>query len=462
MDPSDRAPAVRPRLAPEAGSDATARDGRPGSGEQADPAGILDGSEARKAVLGALWRIPATQREVVALHYIEGLSQREIAALIGLPVTTVNNRMHEGRRALRRELVERAAHALRRSRLPVRFADRVGTILRVCGPVVDVRFEVADLPEVLETISLRSEAHKCDAILEVVQRRGHGVVRCLATSPERIATDRRVRGRERPASGRSPGSARAAILALHGRRAEAPSFLETGIKAIDLLCPIGTGGTVAIVGDVGVGKLVLVQELARRLAGLRGGLGVFTFVHLAEQPWARDVAAAMEVLASRPNLTFFLAAAEREERPDPTGESVDTLIHLSRDRAEHRIYPAIDPLRSRSSLLTAATVGRRHVEIAGAVRDLVRRFGPESPSGEEVRREPDVLADRAWKLQLYLSQPFFVAQPFTKVEGTWVRLPDTLAVCRQILDGRHDEVPREAFWFVGGKPRDPRNPTAAR
>jgi F0F1-type ATP synthase beta subunit len=328
----------------------------------------------------------------------------------------------------------------------------VGTILRARGPVVDVQFEIADLPDVLENIVLRDDTHKREAILEVVQRRGHGVVRCLATSAERIPTGMRARRSEVEAAKKSPAEARAAIASMHHARARGTKFLETGIKAIDLLCPLCTSGSVAIVGDAGVGKLVLVQELARRLTDLRGGIGVFTFVRLSEQPWARSVAAAMEVRASAPDLTFFLAT-ESDEPHDPADVRVDTLIHFSTSQAEHHIYPAIDPVRSRSSLRIQAQVGRGHCATAEAVRNALKRLGTEEQSRLERKQSDDVLALRALKLRLYLSQPLFVAQPFTKLEGAWVPRRDTLAVCREILDGRHDHVPPAAFWFVGGRPR---------
>lgn len=411
-----------------------------------DPAQIVEDKETRNAAFGALWRIPAAQREVIALHYIEGMSQRRIAALLGLRVTTVNNRMHEGRVRLRHELLDAAGQALRSSQLPARFADRVGTILRIRGAVVDVRFEDADLPEVLETIELRGEAHRRQALLEVVQRRGHGIVRCLATPPERITLGMRESPRE-------------AIAALSPGRTGSASLLETGIKAIDLLCPIAAGGTVAITGDPGVGKLVLVQELARRLAEHRGGIGVFTFVRLAERPWARDVAAANAVLASGPDLTFFLATSERDEPHDPADLPVETLIHLSRSRAEHRIYPAIDPTRSWSRLLTTAHVGPRHVATARAVRGALGRLSEPFGSGGVPRDEGP--ARRPWMLQLYLSQPFYVSQPFTGMEGAWVPTRTTVAMCRQILDGRYDQTSPEAFWFVGARPREAGGATGA-
>jgi RNA polymerase sigma-70 factor (ECF subfamily) len=151
--------------------------------EWTDPTDLLD--ETRDTVLRALWRILAAQREILALHYLEGLSQRGIAALLGLPVTTVNNRMHEGRLTLRRELLRATTRFPRGSRLPVRFTDRLGAILRIRGPVVDVRFEIADLPDVLETLTVRDDVHKRDAILEVVQRRGRGVVRVWPRPPSR-------------------------------------------------------------------------------------------------------------------------------------------------------------------------------------------------------------------------------------------------------------------------------------
>jgi len=388
------------------------------------------------------------------LHYVEGLSQREIAALLGLPVSTVNNRMHTGRSVLRREFQHAATAALRRSRLPSRFADRMGAILRIRGPVVDVQFDVANLPHVLETIALRDEARRCDAILEVVQRRGHGVVRCLATSPESFVPGTRTKRAEALVGAGSIRDSRAAIAALSEGRGRHSRFQETGIKAIDLLCPLVVGGTVAIAGDPRAGKLVLVQELARRLAQLSGGIGVFSFVGLAERPWARQVSAAMEVQTAAPDLAFFLGTDGRDEPVTPDDVPVDAFIHISRALAERRIYPAIDPLRSWSRYLTPDVVGRGHCVTAQSARGILDQLASTPPAGDSAGPEDSRLPTaRAWKLQLYLSQPFFVAEPFTKLEGAWVTKRETISMCREILDGKHDHTPPLAFHFAGAKPR---------
>jgi F0F1-type ATP synthase beta subunit len=416
-------------------------------------------------VIRALWRIAPAEREVIALHYVEGLSHREIAALLGLPVTTVNNRMHTGRRNLRRALAGVAGRALRQARLPATFTECVVRMLRVRGPVVDLQFEAVDLPQVLETIVLHEEPQKREVLLEVVQRRGQDTVRCIVVSRESNKAIGGAAAGESRAAGEPVANVRDAIGALHQRRRRRLTFLETGIKAVDLLCPVVAGGSVAIAGDAGAGKLVLVQELARRLANLRGGVGVFAFVRIAEKPWARSVAGAMEVLAMPPDLTFVLQP-ENEDHNDLDELPVDTLIVVSRTQAEHRIYPAIDPLRSRSTFLTSTTAtrsatararvvhriptGRSHAAIASAVRDAIGRLGGDT-SLEQIAKSDDSQTRRALMLQLYMSQPFFTAQPFTGVAGEWVSRRDTLRMCREILNGRHDAAAPAAFWFIGAR-----------
>jgi len=133
---------------------------------------------------------------------------------------------------------------------------------------------------------------------------------------------------------------------------------------------------------------------------------------------------------------------------------LDTATVLSRRQASLGIYPAIDPLESHSSLLTPAGVGKEHYAIATQVRALLARYEELQDViailGIEELSEQDRLAvNRARRLQRFLAQPFFVSEPFTGQPGCYVPLEQTLRGFREILQGRHDGLPEQAFYMVG-------------
>ncbi len=103
---------------------------------------------------------------------------------------------------------------------------------------------------------------------------------------------------------------------------------------------------------------------------------------------------------------------------------------------------------SRSRLLDARVVGEEHVEIARRVHEALTTLGPNgdapAPAGQEQTWQ------RARKLQRFFAQPFFVAEPYTKRPGVFVSRAEALRGCREILDGVHDDVPKDAFYFTGG------------
>ncbi|MFN2271485.1 MAG: F0F1 ATP synthase subunit beta [Anaerolineae bacterium] len=133
---------------------------------------------------------------------------------------------------------------------------------------------------------------------------------------------------------------------------------------------------------------------------------------------------------------------------------LDASTILSRRQAGLGLYPAIDPLASNSTLLTPQGVGEEHYTIATQVRALLARYRELQDVvailGMEELSEDDRLAvERARRLQRFLTQPFFSSEPFTGLPGRHVALEETLRGFREILDGRHDALPEQAFYMVG-------------
>lgn len=134
---------------------------------------------------------------------------------------------------------------------------------------------------------------------------------------------------------------------------------------------------------------------------------------------------------------------------------LDAATILSRRQASQGFYPAIDPLESSSSLLTPEGVGREHYTIATEVRALLARYQELQDViailGMDELSEADRLAvNRARRLQRFLTQPFFVSEPFTGMPGRYVPLEETLRGFREILEGRYDALPEQAFYMTGG------------
>jgi len=133
---------------------------------------------------------------------------------------------------------------------------------------------------------------------------------------------------------------------------------------------------------------------------------------------------------------------------------LDAATILSRRQASQGFYPAIDPLESNSALLTPEGVGDEHYAIATEVRALLARYRELQDViailGLDELNETDRLAvNRARRLQRFLTQPFFVSEPFTGIPGRYVPLDETLRGFREILAGRYDDLPEQAFYMVG-------------
>ncbi len=140
--------------------------------------------------------------------------------------------------------------------------------------------------------------------------------------------------------------------------------------------------------------------------------------------------------------------------PATTFAHLDGTVVLSRQIAELGIYPAVDPLDSTSRILDPNVIGQEHYEVARGVQVTLQKYKDLQDiiailGMDELGEEDKVLVSRARKIQRYLSQPFHVAEVFTGMAGKFVKVADTVQGFKEILDGKHDELPETAFYMVG-------------
>jgi F-type H+-transporting ATPase subunit beta len=140
--------------------------------------------------------------------------------------------------------------------------------------------------------------------------------------------------------------------------------------------------------------------------------------------------------------------------PATTFAHLDATTVLSRQIAELGIYPAVDPLDSTSRILDAAVVGAEHYSVAREVQRVLQRYKDLQDiiailGMDELSEEDKLLVARARKIQRFLSQPFFVAEAFTGTKGRYVKVEETVRGFKEILEGKHDELPERAFYMVG-------------
>jgi F-type H+-transporting ATPase subunit beta len=454
---------------------------------------------------------------------------------------------------------------------------RIGRVVEIIGPVVDVEFKDMELPEIYNAIRITSEGFETptpiNIIVEVEQHIGEDKVRCVAMHP----TDGLARGMtaidlEGPIEVPVGEGTLGRVLNVIGEpvdhmgpveatkkypihRLPPPleeqstklEMFETGIKVIDLIQPFLKGGKIGLFGGAGVGKTVIIQELIHNVAMKHGGYSVFAGVgertregndlwlemkesgvidktaliygQMTEPPGARlrvgltalsvaeyfrdemnqdillfidnifrftqagsEVSALLGRMPSavgyQPNLATELG--ELEERitstkrgsitsvqaiyvpaddftdpaPATTFSHLDASTNLSRALTDIGIYPAVDPLSSYSRILDPRIIGEEHYLVARRVKEVLQRYKDLQDiiailGIEELSDEDKLIVARARKIQRFLSQPFHVAVEFTGRPGKYVPVEETVRGFREIVDGRHDDKPEQAFYMAG-------------
>ena len=446
----------------------------------------------------------------------------------------------------------------------------MGKVIQVMGPVVDVRFNEGELPEIYNALKIDIDGRSLT--VEVAQHIGDNTARCIAMA----STDGLRRGVDVIDTG-APisvpvgketlgrifnvlGDAVDNQPDLEGERwdihrsapdydelATSDEMFETGIKVIDLICPYSKGGKIGLFGGAGVGKTVLIMELINNIAKEHGGISVFSGVgertregndlynemkqsgvlgntalvygQMNEPPGARmrvalsgltmaeyfrdtegqdvllfidnifrftqagsEVSALLGRMPSavgyQPTLATEMGALQEritstkkgsitsiqavyvpaddltDPAPATTFAHLDATTVLARNIASMGIYPAVDPLESSSRILSPDIVGEEHYFVAKEVQRILQRYNELMDiiaimGMDELSDEDKLLVGRARKIQRFLSQPFDVSEKFTGITGKYVPVSETVRGFKEIIEGKHDDLPESAFLFVG-------------
>jgi F-type H+-transporting ATPase subunit beta len=141
--------------------------------------------------------------------------------------------------------------------------------------------------------------------------------------------------------------------------------------------------------------------------------------------------------------------------PATTFSHLDATTNLSRALTEMGIYPAVDPLSSYSRILDPRVIGEEHYQVAREVKEILQRYKDLQDiitilGIEELSEEDKLIVARARKIQRFLSQPFHVAEEFTGRPGKYVKVEETVRGFKEIVEGKHDDKPEQAFYMLGG------------
>jgi RNA polymerase sigma factor (sigma-70 family) len=434
-------------------------------GEEPPADHILEQRRQAAAALAAIAQLPNPLREPATLFFVHECSHQDIAAFLGLTVATVNNRLHAARSELKERIVTMVANTLHMAALPDDFANRIGRLIEARGDMVEALFDPAALPDLMTELTVSDEVRKRAVTIQVMQRPGGGIVRGIATSPvedlPRGATVLNARRRSKAPINQTQLDRLLPLLAAAATE-NRPSreIVETGIKVIDVMCPIRAGGSVAIAGEYRTGIMVVMEEIVRRISKGHHPVSMFVLYPPPSEIWPQSLHKDYSIADSLKQdgysegtvgcvQTFFVGGAEGPWTAEKLAAlaPVDTLIHLSRAMILRKNYPAVDVLTARARLLDDNLVAVADADIARRVRVAITAWRA-SEANADMTFDP-VLLERARKLQAFFSQPFFVAEPFTKRPGSHVSRAEALRGCREILDGRHDDLPADAFYLTG-------------
>lgn len=448
--------------------------------EHDQPAELVEQAEASRTLQAAIKTLSPHHRTIVTLYYLEELSQREVASFLSIPASRVNNILHEARKQLKRRLKTMSTDTFQAHRLTEEFAQTVGEIIELQGPFVDTLHKDVPEPRVFDVLAQQSAGPQEEGGFVVMQRLRNGRLRCLRTSG--TATNHaplyRAGGHEEALRLHRDERLADALVAL--RQEEwMERIVPTGIKVIDLFCPLPAGGTVGIFGKEGVGRAVLVMELLHRKNNLKGPLSIAFFSTRWNAPGTQDMLLMEPAFATDIHehiQTAWLLHPKADDALFARDTSlVDVSIFCSPLLATRQIWPAVDPLYSTSQALTPALAGARHVELATRARALLRE-------GRALTRDPAYLeylamgayqaaaqrraetweatfaglsvteqqmARRAQRLEWYLTQPFEVGREYTGLAGETVPLQQTLLDVERLLEGGCDDWSEEQLMWSG-------------
>jgi RNA polymerase sigma factor (sigma-70 family) len=434
--------------------------------EEPAPDQRLEADHQHATALAALAALPPLLREPATLFYVHECSHQDIAAFLNLSVTTVNNRLHAARTQLKQRILTMVESSLQSHGLPDDFANRIGRLLSSRDGLIEALFDPDSLPDLLSELLVSDEANRRAVAVQVVQRPGGGIVRGIAaTSLDSLPSGATVLNSRQPTAmplHQIGFSHVAALLAAQPSHAPGDGqIVETGIKVIDVMCPLVAGGTVVIAGEPSAGLTVLMEELVRRLSGGTLPVSLFLLVPPFSPQWPASMQDGFTLAGALKQegytegtvgavQTFFLRGQVEPWSEDRLSEfnTADVVLHLSAEVAKAKLYPALDARTCRSRLLDNNGVGAHHKAVAGRVREALAAL-PWDNSDQPVGTADPVALARAWKLMNYFTQPFFAAERYTRQQGSHVPLAEAIRGCDEIMQGQHDDLPVEAFNFGG-------------
>src|SRR2546422_572069 len=239
-------------------------------------------------------------------------------------------------------------------------------------------------------------------------------------------------------------------------------ILETGIKVIDLICPFSKGGKVGAFGGAGVGKTVIIMELINNIAKGHGGVSMFAGVgersregnDLYKEMSEAGVIDQKDLSKSKVGMVF----GQMNEPPGArlrVGLSALAMTEFFRDERNQDVLLFIDNIFrfSQAGSEVSALLGRTPSAVGyqptlsaemGDLQELIAILGM-----DELSPEDKLTVYRARKIQRFLSQPFHVAEVFTGSKGQYVSIQETVKGFKEILDGKHDDVPETNFYMKG-------------
>lgn len=232
-------------------------------------------------------------------------------------------------------------------------------------------------------------------------------------------------------------------------------MIETGIKVLDLFAPLVRGGTAGLVARPGLGQMVILMELARRLR--QRSFATVLWLPEREADFADVLPEVDAVGRTLDEVQAHVAALGEAPDEDAPYGPLETLWRFDVELAARGFWPAVDPVLSTSTILEGAYLETTHLTVQQRARKLLRRYrelhamvrirGPQWLPEAEVPTY-----HRGERLEAFLTQPLYVAEPYTKLAGQWVTLPETIEAVRRILDGAADELAVKELKAVGRLP----------
>lgn len=445
---------------------------------------LVQSHQEKSHLVKAISSLPEKYRVVITLFYLEEHSQDEIASFLEIPTTKVNNYMHEARKLLKGRLVKMAGDTFREQRLSEEFAKNIGEIISINGPLIDARMSKKNTKGIFDVLgSKASEKTHGDEII-VIQRLKDGRFRCLSTGENVSKKAKLFNSSNPPEKAYSELSDESIEKAVHSITSNGKGkILETGIKAVDLLCPIQDGRNLGIFGRDGVGRIVLVMEILKRKQNISGDVAIFMFVDRMNIQNTRNILD-MELreelgFATDINENIQTAWIVHDKAGDPfyaeSASYLDSRIYFSPLKAIQGLWPAIDPIHSHSNILREDIVGSEHYDTAVQVKEYLKKseellddpvflkhlvLGARAKALEqrenfvkqrmkELSENEKTIVDRALKLECYFTQPFFVAEEFTQKKGVAVNLEDTILGARKIINGEFDRINKDDLMWKG-------------